>query len=118
MSGSPVDVKADAPTRSNSHEDKIWNRLTLREIEIGGIGPFTEGVLIVEHIALALRAGAPIYVAEEVITNAKSVEMTKEANDSDRLRQWLEKLDPDEPDVVVMCPTPIRTLLCTGQRSR
>tara|TARA_B100001939_G_scaffold309723_1_gene291177 strand:+ start:198 stop:500 length:303 start_codon:yes stop_codon:yes gene_type:complete len=51
-----VDVKADAPTRSNSHKDKIWNRLTLREIEIGGIGPLTEGVLIVEHIALALRA--------------------------------------------------------------
>ena len=51
-----MDVKTDAPTRSNSHEDKIWNRLTFREIEIGGIGPLTEGVLIVEYIALALRA--------------------------------------------------------------
>ena len=49
-----------------------------------------------DAIALALRAGAPIFVEEEVISKAKSVDMTKEAGDSDRLRQWLEKLDPDE----------------------
>ena len=49
-----------------------------------------------DAIALALRTDAPIFVEEDVISRAKSVEMTKEANDSDRLRQWLEKLDPDE----------------------
>jgi hypothetical protein len=49
-----------------------------------------------DAIALALRANAPIFVEEEVISKAKSVDMTKEAGDSDRLRQWLEKLDPDE----------------------
>jgi bifunctional DNase/RNase len=58
-------------------------------------------VLIVDSrpsdaIALALRVDAPIFVDEEVITKAKSVDMTKEAGDQDRLRQWLEKLDPDE----------------------
>jgi len=49
-----------------------------------------------DAIAIALRASAPIFVEEDVITKAKSVDMTKEAGDSDRLRQWLEKLDPDE----------------------
>jgi uncharacterized protein len=49
-----------------------------------------------DAIALALRAEAPIFVEEDVIAKAKSVDMTKEAGDSDRLRQWLEKLDPDE----------------------
>lgn len=49
-----------------------------------------------DAIALALRVEAPIFVAEEVISKAKSVDMTKEATDSDRLRQWLEKLDPEE----------------------
>lgn len=49
-----------------------------------------------DAIALALRVDAPIFVEEEVISKAKSVDMTKEAGDSDRLRQWLEKLDPDE----------------------
>jgi bifunctional DNase/RNase len=49
-----------------------------------------------DAIALALRVDAPIFVEEEVISKAKSVDMTKEAGDSDRLRQWLEKLDPEE----------------------
>jgi bifunctional DNase/RNase len=49
-----------------------------------------------DAIALALRVDAPIFVAEDVISKAKSVDMTKEAGDSDRLRQWLEKLDPEE----------------------
>jgi hypothetical protein len=49
-----------------------------------------------DAIALALRVGAPIFVEEDVISRARSVDMTKDAGDSDRLRQWLEKLDPDE----------------------
>jgi bifunctional DNase/RNase len=49
-----------------------------------------------DAIALALRVDAPIFVEEEVIAKAKSVDMTKEAGDSDRLRQWLEKLNVEE----------------------
>lgn len=49
-----------------------------------------------DAIALALRAGAPILVEEEVITRAKNVEMTRDASESDRWRQWLEKLDPED----------------------
>jgi uncharacterized protein len=49
-----------------------------------------------DAIAVALRADAPIFVDEDVITRARSVDMTKEAGESDRLRQWLEKLDPED----------------------
>ncbi|MGH9867725.1 MAG: bifunctional nuclease family protein [Candidatus Polarisedimenticolia bacterium] len=49
-----------------------------------------------DAIALALRAEAPIFVEEDVITRAKSIDMAKDAGESDRLRQWLEKLDPED----------------------
>src|SRR5678810_612034 len=49
-----------------------------------------------DAIAVALRAEAPIFVDEDVINRAKSVDMTKEAGESDKLRQWLEKLDPED----------------------
>ena len=49
-----------------------------------------------DAIAVALRAEAPIFVDEDVINRAKSVDMAKEAGESDRLRQWLEKLDPED----------------------
>ncbi len=49
-----------------------------------------------DAIALALRTRAPILVEEKVIDNAKSVDFTNEKQDSDRLQQWLESLDPDD----------------------
>ena len=49
-----------------------------------------------DAIALALRADAPIFVEEDVITRAKTIDMTRDAGESDRLRQWLEKLDPED----------------------
>ena len=49
-----------------------------------------------DAIAVALRTDAPIFVDQDVITRAKSVDMTREAGESDRLRQWLEKLDPED----------------------
>jgi len=49
-----------------------------------------------DAIAVALRADAPIFVEEDVISRAKSVDMPQDASESDRLRQWLEKLDPDD----------------------
>ena len=33
---------------------------------------------------------------EKVIDSAKSVDFTNEKQDSDRLQQWLESLDPDD----------------------
>ncbi|HXG89102.1 MAG TPA: bifunctional nuclease family protein [Vicinamibacterales bacterium] len=49
-----------------------------------------------DAIALALRTRAPILVEERVIDNAKTVDFSNEKQDSDRLQQWLESLDPDE----------------------
>ena len=54
-----------------------------------------------DAIALALRVAAPIYVDEEVVRKAKSLEVTKEsepvkADDPERLREWLENIKPED----------------------
>ena len=49
-----------------------------------------------DAIALALRTRAPILVDERVIDHAKTVDLSNEKQDSDRLQQWLEQIDPDE----------------------
>ena len=54
-----------------------------------------------DAIALALRVGAPIYVDEEVVRKAKSLEVGKEAeavkaDDPDRLREWLQNIKPED----------------------
>jgi bifunctional DNase/RNase len=49
-----------------------------------------------DAIALALRARAPIFVEETVIDNAKTVDISADKPDTDRLQKWLESLDPEE----------------------
>ena len=49
-----------------------------------------------DAIALALRARAPIFVEEVVIDNARSIDVSPDKADSDRLQKWLESLDPDD----------------------
>jgi len=54
-----------------------------------------------DAIALALRVAAPIYVDEEVIRKAKSLEVTKEAepvksDDPEQLREWLQNIKPED----------------------
>jgi uncharacterized protein len=49
-----------------------------------------------DAIALALRAKAPIFVEDSVIDHAKTVDLTPEKGDSERLQKWLESLDPDD----------------------
>jgi bifunctional DNase/RNase len=49
-----------------------------------------------DAIALALRTRAKIFVEEAVIENAKTVDLSSEKHDSDRLHKWLESLDPDD----------------------
>ncbi len=49
-----------------------------------------------DAIALALRAKAPIFVEDAVIENARTLDVTSEKADSDRLQKWLESLDPEE----------------------
>src|SRR5256886_10629020 len=63
-----------------------------------------------DAIALALRVGAPIYVDEEVIRKAKSLEVSKETEpaktergteaatpvDPAELREWLQNIKPED----------------------
>ena len=49
-----------------------------------------------DAIALALRTRAPIFVEEAVIDNARTVDVTADKADADRLHKWLESLDPDD----------------------
>ena len=49
-----------------------------------------------DAIALALRTRSPIFVEEDVITSARSVESSKENMDLGRLQKWLEGLSEDE----------------------
>jgi bifunctional DNase/RNase len=49
-----------------------------------------------DAIALALRTGSPIFVSSDVIEKAKNTDLTKDAGESERIRKWLENLDPDE----------------------
>jgi bifunctional DNase/RNase len=49
-----------------------------------------------DAIALALRAEAPIFVMPEVLHNAKSLDMADSLEDEDRLKKWLEDVDPEE----------------------
>jgi bifunctional DNase/RNase len=49
-----------------------------------------------DAIALALRTKAPIFVEDSVIDNAKTVNVTADKNDTERLQKWLESLDPDD----------------------
>jgi len=55
-----------------------------------------------DAIALALRVGAPIYVDEEVVRKAKTLEVGKEggepvkADDPDSLREWLQNIKPED----------------------
>lgn len=54
-----------------------------------------------DAIALALRVGAPIFVEEEVVRKAKSVEVAKDAeigraDDPEKLKEWLENLKPED----------------------
>ena len=49
-----------------------------------------------DALALALRTRAPIFVEDAVIDNAKTLDVTAERGDSDRLHKWLESLDPDD----------------------
>ncbi len=49
-----------------------------------------------DAIALALRTEAPIFVAEEVLTKATSDERPEQMPDDEKLKKWLEEIDPED----------------------
>lgn len=49
-----------------------------------------------DALALSLRARAPIFVESRVLEQARSVEVSSDQADQERLQRWLESLDPDD----------------------
>ncbi len=49
-----------------------------------------------DALALSIRMRAPVFVDTKVLDQAKSVDITPENADQERLQRWLESLDPDE----------------------
>jgi hypothetical protein len=49
-----------------------------------------------DAIALALRADAPIFVRRDVLDRAKAVDLATHAADDEKLKEWLEELNPED----------------------
>jgi bifunctional DNase/RNase len=49
-----------------------------------------------DAIALSLRTKSPVFVDSKVLDQAKTVDVTTEQADQERLQKWLESLDPDD----------------------
>jgi len=49
-----------------------------------------------DAIALSIRTRAPVFVDTRVLDQAKSVEVSSDNADRERLQRWLESLDPDD----------------------
>ncbi len=49
-----------------------------------------------DAIALALKAGAPFFVTRQVLEKAKIDDRLSKLNEEDRLKKWLEEVDPDD----------------------
>ena len=49
-----------------------------------------------DALALALRAGASIFVEDSVLDQARTIDDEQDLSDSERLKKWFENLNPDE----------------------
>ncbi|MCJ7579943.1 MAG: bifunctional nuclease family protein [Candidatus Aminicenantes bacterium] len=49
-----------------------------------------------DAIALVLRTDAPIFVEESVVEKAHSMKIDENLEDSEKLKKWLENLQPDD----------------------
>jgi len=49
-----------------------------------------------DAIALALRTEVPIFVTEEVLSQAQSFEIEEDLGDKEDWRQWLDKIKPED----------------------
>jgi bifunctional DNase/RNase len=49
-----------------------------------------------DAMALALRAGAPIFVEQSVLDKSSSTDGSSDSEETERLRKWLESVDPEE----------------------
>jgi len=51
-----------------------------------------------DAIALALRAGAPIFVTRDVLSRSREVEVVEDLGEPEQWRQWLEHIQPADFD--------------------
>lgn len=49
-----------------------------------------------DAIAIAVRAGAPIYAGEDVLERSKDIAVSGDDERKERIKKWLEGIDPDE----------------------
>ena len=49
-----------------------------------------------DALAIALRTSSPVCVTPTVLEHARSLEVSSEQADQERLQRWLESLDPDD----------------------
>lgn len=49
-----------------------------------------------DALALSIRAKAPVFVETQVLDRARSVDVSSDEADRERLQRWLESLDPDD----------------------
>jgi len=49
-----------------------------------------------DAIALSLRMEAPVFVEENVVKKAQSLQFDENLEDSEKLRKWLENLEPED----------------------
>jgi hypothetical protein len=49
-----------------------------------------------DAIALALRTEAPIFVLRSVLDKAHAVDLSEDATDEEKVKKWLEEMNPEE----------------------
>jgi bifunctional DNase/RNase len=49
-----------------------------------------------DALALSIRTKAPVFVETQVLDRARSVDVSSDEADRERLQRWLESLDPDD----------------------
>jgi len=49
-----------------------------------------------DALALSIRTRAPVFVETQVLDRARSVDVSSDEADRERLQRWLESLDPDD----------------------
>ena len=49
-----------------------------------------------DALALALRTSTPVFVRLSVLEEAQAVDLTKSSSDDERLKKWLEGLNPED----------------------
>ncbi|HUL73936.1 MAG TPA: bifunctional nuclease family protein [Vicinamibacterales bacterium] len=77
---------------SDLHENTFYAYLELKR---GGDVIFVDARPS-DAIALSIRTRTPVFVDTKVLDHAKSVDVSTDQADRERLQRWLESLDPDD----------------------